>query len=681
MARPTPRWIACGLLIGCHSGTTAPMDAGAQISMHFDRSADFYSAPFPSDDLLQADGHLDLSAFPNPQDITIASQSLALLTRDARGFSQAGGVFFKLSADLDTGRLPSVMGSIDSMSSIALIGVDKRAPDYLKRYPIEVSFEADGGPFGTKHLLSLLPLQGIPLRSSTRYAAVVLRKTLDVSGHPLGRSPEMALLASGQKPTGMNETAFEHYRDALAALATIKIAAVDIAGLAVFTTDAPTAALATVVQDMLSRPLPVPTPFIRGEVFDTYCVYNSTLPMPDYQEGTPPFSSEGGDWTFDASGKPVFQRTEEARLLVTIPRVTAPGAGLPNVVLIRTGAGGDRPLVDRGLQTAHNAPSAIPGSGPAQEFARVGFAGVMVDGPLGGVRNTTHGDEQFLTFNIFNPAALRDNVRESAAEIVLLAHVLKGLVLDVHDCPGATAADGSTNVRFDPDKLALMGHSMGASIAPLVLAQEPSFKAVILSGAGASYIENVMDKREPVNVKAAAELVLQYDPGTLKEHDPVLSLLQWAAEPSDSQVYARRIIQEPAEGEPPRHVLMLQGIVDNYIRPRIANGISLSLGLDLAGAPLDAGNKAYTAEDTPLESVLTFSGRSAIGLPATGNVATAAGTHVTAVVVQHPEDGVEDGHEDVFQTEPPKNQYRCFLQGFGQGRTPTVPTKESTTCP
>ena len=94
------------------------------------------------------------------------------------------------------------------------------------------------------------------------------------------------------------------------------------------------------------------------------------------------------------------------------------------MTFVRTGGGGDRPLVDRGVQAVHDAPPLVPGSGPAQEFARVGYAGVQVDGPLGGLRNTTHGDEQFLIFNVFNVAALRDNVRESALELVVLSSVL-----------------------------------------------------------------------------------------------------------------------------------------------------------------------------------------------------------------------------------------------------------------
>ena len=34
--------------------------------------------------------------------------------------------------------------------------------------------------------------------------------------------------------------------------------------------------------------------------------------------------------------------------------------------------------------------------------------------------------------------------------------------------------------------------------------------------------------------------------------------------------------------------------------------------------------------------------------------------------------GIEDAHEVVFQTEPPKYQYRCFLESFLNG-VPRVP--------
>jgi hypothetical protein len=100
-----------------------------------------------------------------------------------------------------------------------------------------------------------------------------------------------------------------------------------------------------------------------------------------------------------------------------------------------------------------------------------------------------------------------------------------------------------------------------------------------------------------------------------------------------------------------------QGIVDHCILPPIADAISLSLGLDLAGTPLDNGTSATY--------VLAYSGRHTIPLPASSN----ATPGVTAIVVQHPADGIEDGHEVVFQTEPPKHEYKCFRASLLAGTT------------
>jgi hypothetical protein len=117
---------------------------------------------------------------------------------------------------------------------------------------------------------------------------------------------------------------------------------------------------------------------------------------------------------------------------------------------------------------------------------------------------------------------------------------------------------------------------------------------------------------------------------------------------------------------------MMQGIVDHYILPTIANATSLSLGLDLAGAELDTS--APEIADMPsLGGLLDLSGRSAIGLPTSGNVVSASGEHVTAVVTQHAEDGIEDGHEVMFQTEGPKHEYECFLKSLSSG-LPRVPS-------
>ncbi len=593
-----------------------------------------------------------------------------LLAKDARGFSTTAGIFMTATAALDPTSLPSdAFASLAASSPVFLVDADPASPDAGKRTPVKVSFDDDGGPYGAPHLLTVLPYQGRPLRPGTRYAAVVTTAVRDASGASIGIAPAMADLAAGRAPAGVGDAALAEMRGALDVLRPLTDLSA-VAAMAVFRTDTPLAGMETLTKDVLSRPAPQPdTPLAPADVYPDYCVYSSTIKMPDYQAGDPPFTTTGGQWAFDGQGNPVVQRMETANVVVTLPRAPMPPAGFPTVVFSSTGAGGDWPLVDRGVQAQTGGPAITPGTGPAQEFARAGFAAITIDGPLEGLRNTTHGDEDFLIFNISNPGAIRDNIRQSALELVLAAHVLDDLTVDATACTGLA----EPTVRFDTSKLALMGHSMGATISPLAAAFEPRFGAVILSGCGGSFIDNVVYKQLPVPTAPLAEVLIGYAPlhRDLTEADPALSLVQWAAEAADPVVYGSRILGGSGA---PHSVLMVQGIVDHYIMPPMANSSSLSFGLDVLGPTLD-DQTPELAPFASVKSVLPFSGRSAIDYPAQGNVTVDGGGKVTAVVTQAPGDGVEDGHEVVFQTRGPKYQYRCFLSTYAKG-APRVPAPQ-----
>ena len=75
--------------------------------------------------------------------------------------------------------------------------------------------------------------------------------------------------------------------------------------------------------------------------------------------------------------------------------------------------------------------------------------------------------------------------------------------------------------------MAIMGHSMGATILQPALLYEPRFRAAILSGGGGSYLENLVFKQSPIDVKPLAELILRYRKWDreIHEHDPVVSLV------------------------------------------------------------------------------------------------------------------------------------------------------------
>jgi len=632
--------------------TTVMMDFAVEPSV------DFYAAPFPSQHRLGPEGGVSMADFPNPDGTPIVQQVTALLD-GADGFATTAGVFLRTSGPIDPTSLPSLRASVTGEASVYLL--DLQTDQHI---PVTVRFEADGGPHGAANLLSVLPLQGVPLQPGKAFAVVVTDAVRDAGGAPLVRGPSMNRIARGELPEGLEGDAARLYRAALESLE--DAGTVDRAvGMAVFRTWDPKRRLARLIEAAKAEPTPsLEGPMRIGETFDDYCVYEGVLRgIPLYQQGEPPYVETGGDIEFDADGAPIRTGTTRARIVITIPRTDEPAEGWPLAVMIRTGGGGDRPLVDRGRRAEPGGEAVEPGTGPARQFARAGFAGISVDGPHGGLRNITNGDEQFLVFNIQNPAALRGNLWQSALEVALTRNITRPIVIDTSDCPGAAAQSS-----FAQEGMAVMGHSMGATIAPLVAASESPFRAFILSGAGGSWIENVVHKRSPIPTKPLAELLLGYIgiDRDLHEHDPFLSLLQWVGEPVDPPVYASQLRASGA------HVLMLQGIVDTYILPPIANTTSLALGLPLGGPALDEGHPEL-GDFRPLREVLPFGANAEVAFPVRAN-----DDGRTRVVVQHAEGPVEDGHEVVFQTDGPKHQYRCFLESMRTDEVATVPAPATT---
>jgi pimeloyl-ACP methyl ester carboxylesterase len=223
------------------------------------------------------------------------------------------------------------------------------------------------------------------------------------------------------------------------------------------------------------------------------------------------------------------------------------------------------------------------------------------------------------------------------------------------DALPSLSCDGAASL--DTSRLALFGHSMGATVAPLTLGLTDRYRAAILSGAGGSWIENVIHKESPLEVRPIAEAMLRYPAAgaTLTEADPILSLLQYVGESADPPVWA------PAIAAHAPAILMFQGIVDSYILPPMANATTLSLGLDVAEPVLDADEPRLNAY-APIASVLDLGA---------GGVLTPLPSSDRGAVVQIAEDGVEDGHEVAFQTARARELVRCFLQSVAVG-TPQV---------
>jgi pimeloyl-ACP methyl ester carboxylesterase len=281
-------------------------------------------------------------------------------------------------------------------------------------------------------------------------------------------------------------------------------------------------------------------------------------------------------------------------------------------------------------------------------------------------------------FDVCNPSAIADNIRESAIEAALVPRLL----LNEHFVVDGLDACGLGGIKFDENRLGLMGHSMGATIAPLVLALEPRFRSIVMSGANVSYIENFPTKEQPFQLASTLEqmLSLKY---CLDEFELLPSLFEWAEEQSDPAVYEPIVVGR----RPVPDVLMIQGIGDHYVPSPVANASSLGLELDVAGPTYDGRDPHLcpnSKDDVPIMMcggarrypispvvplLKTVLGRKQIDPIPKGGVANNR-PGATGGVAQYERDRLcrQDGHEVAYQIAKARWQYRCFLKSFAQGQ-------------
>jgi hypothetical protein len=224
----------------------------------------------------------------------------------------------------------------------------------------------------------------------------------------------------------------------------------------------------------------------------------------------------------------------------------------------------------------------------------------------------------------------------------------------------------------------MFSHSMGSSIAPLALSVEPKIKAAIMSGAGGSYIEQIIYKQNPTRLEPVFAPFAAVPQQPLYPQDPVLNLFQWALEPADGPLYADQVGQ---------HVLMIEGIVDHYILPPMARALALPLHMHLGGDALDHDQRYVDLGIRPWSDYSSMAGLDDVTLPTTYDP-----TRPTRVIVQVARNpgpkqctDAKDGHEVIFEEPSARFTYRCFLESFRDGapRVPKVPDSadlESATC-
>lgn len=656
--------IPLSILGACTSSPTATptiAKSGAPELVFIDHGA-FFDAPFPSNSRRRADGSPNFDALPNPENIGFVTSSIAA-TEARDGFDPGGAIYFQFDAPLP---IPSraAVDNLRQLRGIQLIDVDPISPERGQRYPLRVRATDHHDGIRPANLLQILPEPGSSLREATTYA-VVVQRDIDADGRlDLASSKRIqTLLAS---PAASDDAVASSFAPLRAAMPTLGLDAADIAAATVFTTGTPTAELYQWTQHALqATPLELAKPLKREREYKDYVVLKGFVKMPLFQDGTPPHFFSGGQFQLDAQRTLKAVTHVDAPFYLTIPKGKVPSDGVPLYFYIHGTGGHATQAIDRGYRKSVD-DVASPGSGLASWVAPLGYATSCIAGAYSPDRIGWRALDGYAAYMFFNPAAMRDNLRQMALEQVYFLRFLENLEIDPALVPEASSDFPGGKIRFSKSRRIVGGQSLGSYLSGIVAAITQGFDGAILTGAGGSWIEFGFGPKDPVDLTALLNRLAMRRGEKLDPHHPFITAFQNAVGPSDNTNYLPYVLRRTSPGQVVPHVLVIQGQKDLQVPVNLQRALTLSLGVDLVGP-----ETGKTKKDQ-LFPVLQYGPLRHVPEGLAGNRTAADGSPRTAVTVRHPEDGILEGHYVIFQQARAREQLVSFVRDVANGEVPFV---------
>lgn len=530
-------------------GGFCPEDASTpttyfELDAGYNLSSDFYRLPYPND--IRRDGiGIDLITHPSPPD-ELMPPVASRFVKDAAtqyAFSTNPVVYFRFSTAYDSDTL--------SLSSVRIVDITPDSPGYNLNSTISWGPPERLSHYICPHWLSLHRPVGSPLRPNTTYAAIVTKTLKTKNGRDYDRGRDFAAMLTDKMPTNAATLiAWQAYAPLRAWLAdpNAPFKANDLINAAVFTTNDPTsvvtqlkAAVAaeggqslkslTACKDGVKSPCEEANGrgACHAESLDLTEIHGK-ISLPIFQTGTAPYldPQDGGDVELDAEGKPRVQRREDVCFALSIPKRTTPPSGWPVVVYAYANGGVFQ--------------EAMGENGLAVDLAHADTPVAMLSFELpqhGARRGDTDRLPQDLFVNFQNPAALRGNVLQGAADLwsaIALAKV--GILVG--------PIDGGP-IRFDAKRIAMFAQGQGATHATLALAEDDVVRTVVLSGVPGHFSTAQLQRKKPASMNALLPLLLlDLDTeGNLTGGvvNPMLALIQSSVDSVDPLNYANRLFR------------------------------------------------------------------------------------------------------------------------------------------
>ncbi|HSQ65930.1 MAG TPA: hypothetical protein VLM85_22065 [Polyangiaceae bacterium] len=634
----------------------------------------WFDHPFPSDIRRDPDGTVRLTGMLNPT-LNLTVQKYEDVTKGLLdGFSPAAAAYFLFDGDLDTSTLPAPADTLSAEAAIQLVDIDPKSPEHGQRKLAEWYFRQNSGLYWMPHTLAIAPAHGYPLRPHTTYALVVTRAVRSFDGGFVLPSRDLLEVLDLLPVDPRVQPTHDAFAPAVAELAAAGVPKDQIVQMTTFTTNDPTEELFRVA-DAMKQDFPPPTidpsswklvkTNVSSEIYEG--VYG---PAPNYQAGKLPFTNlgDGGNFLFDASGKPIVQGAFDMRFSLVIPRADAgcpmPPNGYP-LVLYAHGTGGDFESVWR--ETGGFGQTLPPKCVAAMGIDQI-FHGARPGAPPPSDPNR-ESDIELLFFNLLNPVAARTNGRQAAIDVVQQGRLFS----ESHAAIPALISRSGTEIRFDATKLMFVGHSQGGVNGPLFLAADDQTRGGVLSGTGAMITVALLEKTQPTpSVAGAVKTLLGLNSADYADElnlfHPVINLAQTIVDTTDPLHYMPYIITHPRHGIS-KSIYQTEGIAadgtgDNYAPPHGIEIASTALGLprELPGVrPIDAD---------------AWGGINDIQVPTGGLSGNLAGGMASGVLGQFPPAPNSDGHFVVFDVPACRNQAAGFIRNLAddsKGRVPALP--------
>jgi pimeloyl-ACP methyl ester carboxylesterase len=522
--------------------------------------------PYPNELWRRPDGTLDLASYPGADRLLGAE----LVAEDDGAFGTNSGIYLHFEGELNLSSLPAAALTIEAQSPVfaAELFVDGSLGP---RIPLLFQVSVAGANILPARTIALQPVFGLGFRPGARYVVGITTGLLGADQSAANPDADFIAIRTEGAPQDPELAAADAlYEPVFTSLTKAGIARESLVWATVFQAGDLISPSFRVGDFVFAGGQGVPAPTIRqapAQILSNnqIIVFQGQYDAPRFQAGQPPYTqAPSGQINFDANGDPIVQAIDPINVVISIPNQDPPPQGWP-VVISNHGTGGDAAsFVEDG-----------EADGQAALLAAQGFAVVGIDQPLHGARFVPGSDVNLATFNPFNLAGTRENVRQALADNVQLLRILQaGVVVD---------RNGQA-VSLDASTFYFMGHSQGSLSGPALLAWADKFnlfRAAVLSGPSGAVALAITDRILPlatgdVPARQLFASVVGEDEEALNEFHPLLSLAQQIIEPNDPLNYGPLLIKE---AQNPIDLLLTQGFKDVDTPPRTIDAISSAIGV------------------------------------------------------------------------------------------------------